>query len=65
MPYGVWCQLEFLLTPTSTAFYVGGKLLAQTAAAVAVFDGRRPMNLTLGGFEGFVDDVAISSVARH
>jgi hypothetical protein len=37
---------------------------SQTAVAVAAIDGRRPMNLT-GGFAGFLDDVAVSGVARH
>ena len=65
MPYGVWYQLEFLLTPDSTEFYVGQKLVGQTQLATGVIDGDRSMNLTLGGFEGFIDDVSISSVARH
>ena len=65
MPYGVWYQLEFVFTPASTAFYVNEKLVGETALAVGVIDGARSMNLTLGGFEGFVDDVSISSVARH
>jgi hypothetical protein len=65
MPYGVWYQLEFVLTPSSSSFYVDGKRVGETALAIGVIDGRRTMNLTLGGFEGFIDDVAISTVARH
>lgn len=67
MPEGVWYQLEFLLTSgLSAEFYVGKKLVGQTRlVASGVIDGARTMNLTLGGFEGFVDDVSISTVPRH
>ena len=65
MPYGVWYQLEFLMTPAFTAFYIGGKLVGQQSSFVGLIDGQKAVNLTLGGFEGFIDDVALSRVARH
>ena len=48
MPFGVWYQLEFLLTPVSTEFYVGEKLVGKSLLATGVIDSMRTMNLTLG-----------------
>jgi hypothetical protein len=64
MPFGAWYQLEFALTPTTASFFINGKLVASSAAYNRCLDGGSPLNFTIGGFDGFIDDVAISSVVR-
>ena len=64
MPFGAWYQLEFALTPTDSAFYVNGELVARSCEYAGFFSGDIPLNLTLGGFDGFIDDVMISSTVR-
>jgi hypothetical protein len=63
IPFGAWYQLEFAFTPTASSFYVDNKLIASTKYARFI-DGSQPLNLTLGGFDGFIDDVALSSAVR-
>ena len=64
MPYGSWYQVEFALTPTSSSYYVNGALVARSCEFAQFFDASKPMNLTFGSFNGFVDDVMISTVVR-
>eukprot|EP01046_Picozoa_sp_COSAG06_P033750 COSAG06_NODE_3471_length_5297_cov_2.636591_1_plen_1225_part_10 len=64
MPDGAWYQLEFALTPTSAEFYIDGQLIGRSCQHQAVLDGVSTVNLTLGGFDGFFDDLAISTIVR-
>ena len=63
MPFGAWYQLEFALTPHGSVFFVNGVALARSPYCT-FFDPTATLNFTLGGFDGWVDDVALSNVTR-
>eukprot|EP01044_Picomonas_judraskeda_P025715 COSAG03_NODE_7549_length_902_cov_1.288917_2_plen_113_part_00 len=41
-----------------------GELIGRSCQRASVLDGAATVNLTLGGFDGYLDDVAISTVVR-
>ena len=63
MPYGAWYQLEFAISPATTALYINGKLAAESSVG-RIFQGAKPLDFVIGGFAGFIDDVTVSRAVR-
>lgn len=64
MPFGSWYQLELAMTPKDTSFRVDGHVVASTSAYTKFLDGTKPLNITIGGFDGFIDDLILSTEIR-
>ena len=57
-------QLEFALAPTASTFSINGVAIATTTQYHSFFAAGHAISLTLGGFDGWIDDVQLSSVVR-
>jgi hypothetical protein len=65
VPTGKWVQLALVFDGTSNNYiYVDGRLVAGPIATAPNFGRTGPWTITLGNFDGYIDEVRLSKVAR-
>ena len=65
VPTGKWLQLALVFDGTSNNYiYVDGRLVAGPVATAPNFGRTGPWTITLGNFDGYIDEVRLSKVAR-
>ncbi len=64
IPVGQWFQLNFLLMNGKSSVYLNGEKIAEVAVLPEFEGSGSDIDIRLGGFMGYIDEVRISNVDR-